>query len=311
MGKTAFVFVGQGSQYVGMGQDILNEFESASKVFDSASKVLGYDMKKLVFEGPEEQLKITENTQPAILTASYAMLQPLIEAGVSADFTAGLSLGEYTANVYAKTITFEEAVKIVRLRGKYMQEEVPAGVGGMTAVIGLEDEVVVKACNDVKEFGYVACANFNCPGQVVVSGELKALEKVGELLKTLGAKRVIPLAVSAPFHCKLLANAGEKLKSQFDKTSFNKPIIPVVANTTGLPYNDVNDISRLLVEQVSQTVKWTNSIKYMIAQGVDTFIEIGPGKTLSGLIKKTDRSVKIYNIQDIASLNKTLEGLGV
>lgn len=311
MGKTAFVFVGQGSQYVGMGKDIVNEFESASKVFDSASKVLGYDMKKLVFEGPEEQLKITENTQPAILTASYAMLQPLIEAGVKADFTAGLSLGEYTANVYAKTITFEDAVKIVRLRGKYMQEEVPAGVGGMTAVIGLEDEVVVKACNDVKEFGYVACANFNCPGQVVVSGELKALEKVGELLKTLGAKRVIPLAVSAPFHCRLLINAGEKLKSQFDKTSFNEPIIPVVANTTGLPYNNVNDISKLLVEQVSQTVKWTNSIKYMMAQGVDTFVEIGPGKTLSGLIKKTDRSVKIYNIQDIASLNKTLEGLGV
>jgi len=311
MGKTAFVFAGQGAQYVGMGKDIVDEFQSASKVFDSASAVLRYDMRQLVFDGPEKQLKITENTQPAILTTSYAMLQPLIEAGIKADFTAGLSLGEYTANVYAKTITFEDAVQTVRLRGKYMQEEVPEGIGGMTAVIGLADEVVVKACNDVKEFGYVACANFNCPGQVVVSGELKALEKVGELLNTLGAKRVIPLAVSAPFHCKLLVNAGEKLKAQFDKISFSEPTIPIIANTTGLPYNGVNDISKLLVEQVSQTVKWTNSVQYMISQGVDTFIEIGPGKTLSGLIRKTDRSVKTYNVQDMTSLNKTLEGLGV
>jgi len=307
MSKIAFVFSGQGSQFVGMGKDIVDNYKSASSIFDTASDTLGYDMKQLVFEGPEEKLKITENTQPAILTASYAMLQPLLENKIEATITAGLSLGEYTANVYAKTMSFKDAVQTVRLRGKYMQEEVPKGVGGMTAVLGLADDIVKKACEDVKQYGYVACANFNCPGQVVVSGELKALEEVGKLLSTLGAKRVIPLAVSAPFHCKLLEGAGKKLKKQLQTIDFKNPSIQLIANTTGLPYKSENDIIELLVNQVSNTVKWTNSVKYMINEGIDTFIEIGPGKTLSGLIKKTSREVRIFNVQDMASLENTLE----
>ena len=309
MSKIAFVFSGQGSQFVGMGKDIVENNKKASEVFDEAEIALGYNLRKLVFEGPEEKLKITENTQPAILATSYAMLQPLLENGLKAHITAGLSLGEYTANVYANTISFSDAIKTVRLRGRYMQEEVPKGVGGMTAVLGLADEVVKKACDDVKEFGYVACANFNCPGQVVVSGEMKALEKVGELLTSLGAKRVIPLAVSAPFHCKLLEGAGEKLRKQLETIDFKEPDIKLISNTTGKPYSNKGDIANLLVDQVSNTVKWTNSVEYMIKEGIDTFIEIGPGKTLSGLIKKTNRDVKIFNVQDLKSLNNTLENI--
>ncbi len=309
MSKIAFVFSGQGSQFVGMGQDIANEYKSASAYFDIASEVLGYDMKSLCFKGPEETLKITENTQPAIVTASYAMLQPLIKAGIKADMTAGLSLGEYTANVYANTFTFEQAIATVRLRGKYMQEEVPKGVGGMTAIIGLADEVVLEACQLASDVGYVACSNFNCPGQVVISGELEALKKAGELLSEKGAKRVIPLAVSAPFHCDLLKGAGEKLDKQLQTITFKKPSIDVISNTTGLPYKDETVIRELLVDQVSKTVKWTNSVNYMISKGIDTFIEIGPGKTISGLIRKTDRSVTVYNVQDLDSLNKTLESI--
>ncbi|MBN2851105.1 MAG: ACP S-malonyltransferase [Clostridia bacterium] len=309
MSKIAFVFAGQGSQFVGMGKDIITISKRANQIFENASDILGYDMKNLVFEGPEETLMITENTQPAILTASYAMLQPLVEAGIRATVTAGLSLGEYTANVYAETLSFEEAVKTVRLRGKYMQEEVPAGVGGMSAVLGLDDETVAKACSDVSEYGYVACANFNCPGQVVVSGQLTALAKVGELLLSSGAKRVIPLSVSAPFHCELLKGAGEKLRKQLETIIFNEPKIPVIANTTGLPYDNQSVIKDLLVDQVSHTVKWTNSVNYMIKEGIDTFIEIGPGKTLSGLIKKTDKNVRVFNVQDSQSLKDTLENL--
>ncbi len=309
MSKIAFVFSGQGSQFVGMGKDIVENYKKASEVFDEAKVALGYDLRQLVFEGPEEKLKITENTQPAILATSYAMLQPLLENGLKAHITAGLSLGEYTANVYANTISFSDAIKTVRLRGRYMQEEVPKGVGGMTAVLGLDDEVVKKACADVKEFGYVACANFNCPGQVVVSGEMKALEKVGELLTSLGAKRVIPLAVSAPFHCKLLEGAGEKLRKQLETIDFKNPSIRLISNTTGKPYENKDAITNLLVDQVSNTVKWTNSVEYMINEGIDTFIEIGPGKTLSGLIKKTNRDVRIFNVQDLKSLNNTLENI--
>lgn len=309
MGKIAFVFPGQGAQYVGMAKDIAEKYPEAAKVFELASEKLGYDMRQLVFEGPEEKLKITQNTQPAILTASWAIYKAVETAGVTPDCTAGLSLGEFTAHVLAGSLGFSDAVALVEKRGKFMQEEVPAGVGGMTAVIALDEETVESVCKEVADTGYVACANYNCPGQIVISGELDALAAAGELLAEKGAKRVIPLKVSAPFHCNLLKGAGEKLSAELDNTPINDMTIPVYANVTGEKVTSSDEIKGLLVEQVSNTVKWTNTIKNMIADGVDTFIEIGPGKVLSGLIKKTDRSVTIKNVENMETLESVLEFL--
>ncbi|MCK5759337.1 MAG: ACP S-malonyltransferase, partial [Clostridiales bacterium] len=293
MGKIAFVFPGQGAQYVGMAKDIVENYPEAMKIFDEASEKLGFDMKKLVFEGPEEKLKITKNTQPAILTASWAIYKAVQSAGVKPDYTAGLSLGEFTAHVLAGSLDFADAVALVEKRGEFMQEEVPEGVGGMTAVLALDEETVEAVCKEVSDIGYVACANYNCPGQIVISGELAALEAAGKILAEKGAKRVIPLKVSAPFHCNLLKGAGNKLSEELDTITINDMEIPVFANVTGEKVSSANEIRQLLVDQVSNTVKWTNTIKNMITDGVDTFIEIGPGKVLSGLIKKTDRSVTI------------------
>ena len=309
MGKLAFVFPGQGAQYVGMAKDIVENYPAAAEVFAAASDRLGYDMKELVFEGPEEKLKITQNTQPAILTASWAICKAVETAGVKPDCTAGLSLGEFTAHVLAGSLNFADAAALVEKRGKFMQEEVPEGVGGMTAVIALDEETVEAVCKEVSDTGYVACANYNCPGQIVISGELKALAAAGELLAEKGAKRVIPLKVSAPFHCNLLKGAGKKLEVELESINIGNMEIPVYANVTGGKISSENEIKGLLVDQVSNTVKWTNTIRNMIAGGVDTFIEIGPGKVLSGLIKKTDRSVTIMNVENMETLETVLEFL--
>jgi [acyl-carrier-protein] S-malonyltransferase len=309
MGKIAFVFPGQGAQYVGMAREITENYKAASEVFDIAGERLGYDIRDLVFNGPEEKLKITKNTQPAILTASWAIYKALEATGIKPDFTAGLSLGEFTAHVLAGSLDFSDAVALVEKRGMFMQQEVPEGVGGMTAVLGLDEETVEQVCQDVSEYGYVACANYNCPGQVVISGELPALEKAGEILLEKGAKRVIPLQVSAPFHCRLLKGAGEKLAEELDGIDIKDMKIPVFANVTGEIINSRNEIKALLVEQVSNTVKWTNIIRNLIAEGVDTFVEIGPGKVLSGLIKKTDREVTILNAEDLNTLENVIEVL--
>ncbi len=309
MGKIAFVFPGQGAQYVGMAKDIVENYPEAMKIFDEASEKLGFDMKKLVFEGPEEKLKITKNTQPAILTASWAIYKAVQSAGVKPDYTAGLSLGEFTAHVLAGSLDFADAVALVEKRGEFMQEEVPEGVGGMTAVLALDEETVEAVCKEVSDIGYVACANYNCPGQIVISGELAALEAAGKILAEKGAKRVIPLKVSAPFHCDLLKGAGNKLSEELDTITINDMEIPVFANVTGEKVSSANEIRQLLVDQVSNTVKWTNTIKNMIANGVDIFIEIGPGKVLSGLIKKTDRSVTIMNVENMETLETVIEFL--
>lgn len=309
MGKIAFVFPGQGAQYVGMARDIIENYPQSLEVFESASEKLGYDMKELVFEGPEEKLQITQNTQPAILTASWAIYKAVETAGVVPDCTAGLSLGEFTAHVLSGSMDFADAVALVEKRGKFMQDEVPEGIGGMSAVLALDEEVVEEVCKEVSKTGYVACANYNCPGQVVISGELKALEQAGELLVEKGAKRVIPLKVSAPFHCALLKGAGDKLSLELDKININEMSIPVYANVSGEKIESKDDIRQLLVSQVSNTVKWTNTIKNMIASGVDTFIEIGPGKVLGGLIKKTDRDVTVLNVENLETLNAVLEFL--
>jgi len=306
MGKTAFIFTGQGAQYVGMGKQIADQYISASDIFDKASETLGFDMRKMVFESDDETLKITENTQPAILTVSVACLQPILEMGIKPDFVAGLSLGEYSAHVAAGTMSFSNAVALVRKRGKYIQEAVPIGIGAMAAILGLDTDVVVECCKIASEIGIVEPANFNCPGQIVIAGEVKAVEKATELCKENGAKRAMLLPVSAPFHCSLLKSAGEKLKAELEKVIFGEIGIPVVTNVTADIITEKALVKDLLVKQVSNPVRWEASVNAMLNSGVDTFVEIGPGKTLSGFVKKISKEARTFNVEDIESLNKTL-----
>ncbi|GAE89216.1 ACP S-malonyltransferase [Acetivibrio straminisolvens] len=310
MGKLAFLFSGQGAQYVGMGKQIADEYKSADAIFDEASEALGFDVKKMVFEGDEDTLKITENTQPAIVTTSVALLQPLLEKGIKPDVVAGLSLGEYSAHVAAGTMSFKDAVSLVRKRGKFMQEAVPVGVGTMAAIIGLDSQAVKECCKKASSEGIVEPANFNCPGQITVAGEVKAVEKAVEIAKEMGAKKAMLLAVSAPFHCSMLKPAGDKLAQELEKVSFSDIQIPVVTNVTAEYIFDKDKVKDLLIRQVSSSVLFEDSIRNMIENGVDTFVEIGPGKVLSGFVKKISKEMKTLNVEDIESLNKTLQELG-
>ncbi|MBQ3426108.1 MAG: ACP S-malonyltransferase [Clostridia bacterium] len=309
MGKTAFLFAGQGSQAPGMGRELAESYPSAMSAFEEASDTLGFDIKDMIFNGDQQTLMITENTQPTILTMSVAALRVLEEKGVKADVAAGLSLGEYTAHVASGSIRFADAVKLVKKRGRFMQDEVPVGVGAMAAIIGLSADELRAAAEKASEVGICTGANFNCPGQVVVSGEVAAVDKCCEIAKEMGARRAIKLAVSAPFHCKLLEGAGEKLAKEMEGVEVYDMSIPVITNVTGDYVKSKDDIKPLLRAQVSRSVLWEDSIRRMIADGVDTFIEIGPGKALSGFMRKIDRNVKCFNVEDIASLEKTLEGL--
>ncbi len=309
MKKTAFIFPGQGAQYVGMAKELSEQFKSSDNIFNEASDALGFDVKKMVFLGNEEELKITENTQPTILTASIACLQPLLENGIVPDVSAGLSLGEYASNVLSGTFSFYDAVGLVKKRGKFMQEAVPLGVGGMAAIIGQDICSITDSINEASKLGVVELANLNCPGQIVIAGELKALERAMELCKEKGAKRAILLPVSAPFHCRLLKPAGELLKKELDNITFGKMNIPVVTNVTAEYINDEGLVNDLLVRQVSSSVLWEKSVRNMIKNGVDTFIEIGPGKVLTGFIKKIDADVTTLNVFDSDSLKSTLDAL--
>jgi len=309
--KIAIIFPGQGAQYPGMGKDLAENFPEAMEVFDIANEALGYDIKKLCFEGPEDELVKTEITQPAILTMSIAAYRILESRGVIPSVTAGLSLGEYCSLVIAGALDFKDAVKLVSKRGKYMQEAVPQGQGGMAAVMGLDRSVVEEICIEASSVGVVEPANINCPGQIVISGELKAIEKAAEIAKEKGAKRVISLAVSAPFHCSLLRPAGEKLSADLRQTEFKKLNIPVISNVTAEYIRDEFEIVDLLIRQVSNPVLWEDSVRLMIKDGVDIFIEVGPGKSLSGFVKKIDKSVSAFNVDNLDSLNNTLSELNL
>lgn len=309
MENIAFVFPGQGAQYVGMGKEFVENFDIANDTFEKASDSIGYDMKKLCFEGPEDELKKTENTQPAILTASIAAYEVLVRHGYKPKALAGLSLGEFSALVASGVMSFEEALKVVKARGRYMQAEVPLGVGTMAAFIGLSREKVIEACNSASEFGVVEPANFNSPIQIVISGEVKAVEKAVEIGKELGAKKAKVLNVSAPFHSSMLKGAGEKLSKELDKIKLEEFTYPVVANVTAQYYDSVSEVNELLVKQVSNSVLWEDSIKTMIKDGIDTFVEVGPGKALSSFIKRISRDVQILNVEDMKSLEKTLKAL--
>lgn len=309
MGKIAFIFAGQGSQAPGMGKELCENFPCADKVYDEASEALGFDIKDMIFNGDKETLMITENTQPSIVTMSVAVLQILEEKGIKPDVVAGLSLGEYSAHVASGSMDFCDAVKLVRKRGRYMQEEVPVGKGAMAAILGLDADAVRECTKEASKLGICAGANFNCPGQIVVSGEVDAVNECCRIASEKGAKRAIMLDVSAPFHCELLVGAGEKLAKEMENVEIHDMNIPVITNVTADYIKSKEDIKDILKAQVSNSVLWEDLIRKMISDGVDTFVEIGPGKTLTGFLKKIDRTVKVYNVEDMASLEKTLSGL--
>jgi len=311
MTKIAIVFPGQGAQHIGMGQDFSEHYPEAKKVFEAASEAMGYSMEDLCFNSSAEELKKTENTQPSILTASYAMYKVLEGKGIKAEAFAGLSLGEYTAHVAAGTLPFEHAVKVVRKRGQYMQEEVPMGVGTMAAILGLDRASVEAACEKASSVGVVEPANYNCPKQLVIAGEVKAVEQAVENCKEVGAKKAVMLPVSAPFHTSMLIGAGQKLSKELEGVAYGSFTQPVVSNVTAGYYPDETSINELLVKQVSNPVKWEDSVKMLIEDGFDTFIEVGPGDSLSKFAKRISRDIKLLNVNSIESMEKTLEALGI
>jgi len=310
MGKVAFLFPGQGAQYVGMGKDFYEAMPVCREIFDKASDLAGFDMKKICFE-ENEDIHITEYTQAAMLTVSAAILAAVKEEGIARpDINAGLSLGEYGAILSSGGLSFEDACRVVRKRGIYMQEAVPQGVGAMAAVLGLNNQVIEETIEKVTD-GIVEIANYNCPGQTVISGETGAVEKAAELLKAAGAKRIAMLNVSGPFHSSMLAPAGEKLYKELEHVEIHPMEVPYIANVTAQIVDNPAAVKELLRKQVSSSVRWQQSVELMISMGVDTFIEIGPGRTLTGFMKKIDRSKKAMNIATMEDFVKVKEAMKV
>lgn len=312
MGKIAFVFPGQGSQAVGMGRDLYQNHAAAKTYFDRADEALGFKLSDLIFQGPEQELKITYHTQPALLTTSIACLEAFKAAGVNPDYVAGHSLGEYSALVAAGVLAFEDAVRTVRARGEFMEQAVPGGLGAMAAVLGAEREALAELCTAISGGGSVVeLANVNCPGQIVVSGSREGVAAVAERGKEAGAKRVIPLEVSGPFHSSLMKPASERLAEVLARVPMSEAAVPVVANVTARPAVQPDEIRGLLAEQVYSPVLWEDTVLYLIGQGVDTFIELGSGTVLAGLIKKVDRSVKAVSIGSLEALEKYVQEVHV
>jgi [acyl-carrier-protein] S-malonyltransferase len=303
MSKTAFVFPGQGAQAVGMGRDAYESNSKAKAIFEEADAVLGFQLSDIIFNGPEEALKQTANTQPALLTVSAALLELLADSGLKPDYVAGHSLGEYSALVAAGVISFRDAVATVRARGEYMEQAVPGGQGAMAAVLGAEREALGELCQAVSAEGNVVeLANVNSPGQIVVSGSAAGVQSIVARGKEIGAKRVIPLEVSGPFHSSLMKPAAERLGETLAKVELNDANVPLIANVTAREAVQGEEIRRLLVEQVYSPVLWEDSVRYLIQQGVDTFVEIGSGSVLAGLIKKIDKNVRIISVNSVTAL---------
>ncbi|MDD3279285.1 MAG: ACP S-malonyltransferase [Lachnospiraceae bacterium] len=303
MSKIAFIFPGQGAQKAGMGQDFYENFPTAKAVFDQSSQWLGLDMKELCFT-ENDRLNLTEYTQAALVTTCMAMELVIEEQGLHPDITAGLSLGEYCAIAAAGGMTLEDAVKTVRKRGILMEQAVPAGLGAMAAVLGLEAAQIEKITEKIQG---VSIANYNCPGQIVITGEKEAVQEAGEQLKAAGAKRVLPLNVSGPFHSAMLTQAGEELGKVLETVSLQKLKIPYVTNVTAEQITDSNKTKALLARQIAASVRWQQSVENMIADGTDTFVEIGPGRTLAGFMKKINRDVTVYNIQTAEDMKKVIQ----
>ncbi|MGM0948529.1 MAG: ACP S-malonyltransferase [Bacillota bacterium] len=310
MSKIAFLFPGQGSQFIGMGKELYEQVPAAKRLFDEADETLETKLSSLIFEGDTEELTLTYNAQPALLTTSIAVLEKFKESGITPDFTAGHSLGEYSALVASGALSFKDAVYTVRKRGEYMNEAVPAGEGAMAAILGMDAEALKQVTDKVTEEGHlVQLANLNCPGQIVISGTAKGVELASERAKENGAKRAIPLEVSGPFHSELMKPAAEKLKEVLDSCDINDADVPVISNVSANVMTDKAEIKEKLIEQLYSPVRFEESINKLIAEGVTTFIEIGPGKVLSGLVKKVNRRLKTIAVSDPETIELAIQTL--
>jgi [acyl-carrier-protein] S-malonyltransferase len=307
--KIAYLFPGQGSQYIGMGKELYDNYQECREVFDEADERLNIKLSVMMFEGSKENLDRTEYTQPAIVAMSIAAYKALSRHGIKPYVTAGLSLGEYSSLTVSGVFTLSQVIPLVQKRGRFMQDAVPEGKGKMCAILGLSEDKVKEACDKAKSIGLVEPANYNCPGQIVIAGEVKAVDEAANIAKVLGALRCVSLPVSAPFHTKMLASAADNLRIELDKLTLGEMMIPVISNVTADYINSVAEVKSLLYEQVMSSVLWEQTIRRMTADGVRHFVEIGPGRTLSGFVKKIDRSLNTYHVEDETSIRETVSAL--